>query len=386
MEQLQIATLEQARSAIQRSHHKAMTSFVELGYIFRQVGDQKLYEQGGYATLNDFAQEEYNYSPAQVSRFISINMEFSIEGNTPILAEKYEKFAQTKLVEMLKLPESIRENIDPEMKRDEIRQLTKDVEAANEAATEEDFVQVISGEEKKDPVDRVILDILTAPKIKERFVKIFDQLNNQGTDRDICLAFMENGFGNLSLRTSTIFFKGNMVKIIINDKTSGYSYSDLLDAIRRIRQTGGESAEEYYENLTGEKLKEEEPVDNVEKATPSKKETPKPKKETKTEEKPEVEHCAAQPEEEKSEEENPLPKPVDSEPEIVEAEVVEEEKIVPHNHEAKALTHKVIAKVFGDTKALHIYRTGEDGKGDYDEPVLMAAFEIDYCPFCGVKL
>ena len=90
MEQLTIASLDQARTMINGAHHKAMTSFIELDYIFRQVGDNKLYEQGGYTSLAEFAKEEYNYSQSQVSRFISLNLEFSVEGNTPILAEKYE--------------------------------------------------------------------------------------------------------------------------------------------------------------------------------------------------------------------------------------------------------------------------------------------------------
>ena len=388
MEQLTIASLDQARTMINGAHHKAMTSFIELGHIFRQVGDNRLYEEGGYSSLADFAKEEYNYSQSQVSRFISLNMEFSIGGNTPILAEKYEKFSQTKLVEMLQIPEEVRENIEPEMKRDEIRELREDIEEANEKAQEEDFEAAITGSGEEDHIDRVIIPLLINKKAQ--FHEIYKQIENTGSEEDIRMAFSPSGFGFVKAGSGMVFLKDQKVIITISNVNRDYTYHDLINAIIKKLEPWASDAPadeaEYFEALTGEKLEDEKPSDNVKNADSEKKETPKPKKETKTKEKPEVKHCETesetveQPEEKKQEPDDSL--------EVIESETPPEEEAItpPHTHETKALTHKVIGKVFGDTKKLHIYRTGEDGKGDYDEPLLVAAFEIVYCPFCGEKL
>ena len=375
-----IDTLDKAREQINKSTEtvkdgltKAATGFIELGYTFRQVAEKKLYVEGGYETLQEYAMHEHGYSASQVSRFQELNKEYSVDGNTPLLDDKWKGYSQSNLVEMLKLPEQIREVIEPDMKRDDLRQLTKDIESANEAAKEEEFINTITGAEEEEPVDRVILDIIKAPKVKERFEKIFDQLMNQGTDRDICMTFTENGFGNLSLRTSTIFFKGNMVKIVINDVVHNYSYSDLLDAVRKKRMTGGETAAEYFENLTGEKLHDEIPASNVEKAASSEKETPKPKTETKKTEKPEVKHCETAKEEEKPKEENPLPKPADDidvvDPGEVEAADIKECKIYGEG------TFDYI-NISHFAKEMYIFKGG----------IQIASYKINFCPKCGARL
>lgn len=380
-----IDTLDKARDQINKSTEtvkdgltKAATGFIELGYTFRQVAEKKLYTEGGYETLQEYAMQEHGYSASQVSRFQELNKEYSVDGNSPILDDKWKGYSQSNLVEMLKLPEQIREVIDPDTKRDDLRQLTKDMESANEAAKEEDFINTMTGAETEEPVDRVILDIIKAPKIKERFEKIFDQLKNQGTDRDICMAFSENGFGNLSLRTSTIFFKGNMVKIVINDQIHDYSYSDLLDALRRKRMIGGEMAAEYYENLIGEKLHEETPTDNVKKATSEKKETAKPKTETKKEEKPEVKHCETEIKEEKTETENPMPEPeVDVvDPGEVEAKDIKDNQTCSITYRRGNTGEKWILEIDHDDQRATVLRNG-----DY-----IVGFNIDYCPKCGKKL
>lgn len=371
-----IDTLDKAREQINKSTEtvkdgltKAATGFIELGYTFRQVAEKKLYAEGGYETLQEYAMHEHGYSASQVSRFQELNKEYSVDGNTPLLDDKWKGYSQSNLVEMLKLPEQIRDVIEPDMKRDDLRQLTKDMESANEAAKEEDFINTMTGAEEEEPVDRVILDIIQAPKVKERFEKIFDQLMNQGTDRDICMAFTENSFGNLSLRTSTIFFKGNMVKIVINDVVHNYSYSDLLDAMRKKRMTGGETAPEYFKNLTGEKLHDEIPASNVEKAASSEKETPKPKTETKKAEKPEVKHCETEIEEKKTETKNPMPEvlPKDNK-EVAEAKDVKKADTLD------ALFEEVYAEYDSYTKRVYIMKCS-DPDGDPLATFLIEDFE-----------
>ena len=394
--QWRLDSLDDARQHIEKSTDKikkamtqAVTGAIELGYVLRHVEETGSYKEGGYSTVNEFAESEYGYSASQVSRFKTLNEQYSVGGNSPELDDRWSQYNQTNLIEMLKLPENVREDIDPNMKRDDLRQLTKDIEQADEKAKEESFIQAMTGEEKKDPLESHIEDLLKHPKIKERFKDIFGQIVNPGTERDINMAFTETGFQAIVVESATFFLKGNVIKVMIGGETTDYSWSQLVDVIRGrliVDRIDGYKPDEMYMELTGEILEEKKPADNVEKAEKPKKETPKQKTETKKAEKPEDTHCEAEIEEEKTETENPMPEP---EVDVVDPGEVEAET-APHEHEMKARSQKVIGKVFGETKALHIYRTGvtssSEGPKDFAEPIQIAVFDIDYCPFCGVKL
>ena len=69
-------------------------SFVRIGYMLRQIEDQKGYEQDGYKSIAEFAQKELGLHPSTTTRFMEINREYSIDGyserllrNTWILEE-----------------------------------------------------------------------------------------------------------------------------------------------------------------------------------------------------------------------------------------------------------------------------------------------------------
>ena len=55
-------------------------SFVRIGYALRKIDDQKLYEQDGYKSVAEFAKAEYGLEGSTVSRFMSINREYSVDG------------------------------------------------------------------------------------------------------------------------------------------------------------------------------------------------------------------------------------------------------------------------------------------------------------------
>lgn len=98
-------------------------SFVRIGYVLRQIDDQKLYEQDGYKTIAEFAKREYGLEASTVSRFMSINKEYSIDGYSEHLREEYLEMTRSQLEEMLKLPDKDREMVRPETPRADIREL-----------------------------------------------------------------------------------------------------------------------------------------------------------------------------------------------------------------------------------------------------------------------
>ena len=100
-------------------------SFVRVGFYLRKVRDEKLYLQDGYSSLSEFAKAEFNMGASFVSRMISINEKFSLDGYSEQMDPRYEDFRQGALTEMLALPDSDMEMVTPATPREDIRELKR---------------------------------------------------------------------------------------------------------------------------------------------------------------------------------------------------------------------------------------------------------------------
>lgn len=118
-------------------------SFVRIGYALRQMDDQKLYERDGYKSIAEFAKAEYGLESSTVSRFMSINREYSVDGYSEHLKLEYMDMGRSQLEEMLKLPEEDRTMIRPETPRDDIRELKKFNKTTPEQGVADDIHELI---------------------------------------------------------------------------------------------------------------------------------------------------------------------------------------------------------------------------------------------------
>ena len=118
-------------------------SFVRIGYALRKIDDQRLYEQDGYKSIAEFAKAEYGLENSTVSRFMSINREYSIDGYSERLRPEYLELGRSQLEEMLKLPDSDRQMIRPETPRDDIRELKRFNKEEPTAGEADDFRQLL---------------------------------------------------------------------------------------------------------------------------------------------------------------------------------------------------------------------------------------------------
>ena len=126
----------EAKEKLRRAVLKAANGFIELGYELRQIEEQRLYEAGGYSSIAEFAKKEpeFGLSPSLVSRLISVNRSFSDPENPRQIKTDYNRYGMAKLTEMLNLPESDREMIRPETRRDDIRELKRFNKESEKAA------------------------------------------------------------------------------------------------------------------------------------------------------------------------------------------------------------------------------------------------------------
>ena len=113
----------QLKENLKRDLAGVQESFVRIGYTLRKIEEEKLYEQDGYKNITEFAKTEYGLNPSTVSRFMSINRKYSVNGYSDQLRPEFIQMGSSKLSEMLSLPDQDLEMIRPEATREAIREL-----------------------------------------------------------------------------------------------------------------------------------------------------------------------------------------------------------------------------------------------------------------------
>lgn len=116
---------DDAKIFIRTNIESAARSFIAIGYYLKLIRDGELYREEGHESIWDFAIAEYGISKSTASRYMSMNDRFSLNGNSPIVDQKYKDFEKSKLQEMLSLTDEQLEQVTPEMKVQEIRAMRK---------------------------------------------------------------------------------------------------------------------------------------------------------------------------------------------------------------------------------------------------------------------
>ena len=157
-------------------------SFVRIGYALRKIDDAKLYEQDGYKSVAEFAKAEYGLEGSTVSRFMSINREYSIDGYSERLKPEYADFNRSQLEEMLKLPEADREMVTPDTARKEIRDIKKFNQAEPQEGIADDVTELIRhfGEDNAETLEK-LYQCGIADNLHDNINRLVDIVNPGGS-------------------------------------------------------------------------------------------------------------------------------------------------------------------------------------------------------------
>lgn len=286
MEQITIVlnNMEDVTREINRCHRAAASSIVELGYILRKTDEAELYKEKGYSSIYKFAEQEYGWSQSQTSRFMDINREFSEGGYSTVLKEQYEGYGQAKLAEMLTLPEAVREELDPSMKREEIREIKREMNSASEEEKENAFVAAVMNESAgNDHLYGSIRQLIGLPNMGKRLPDIYPIMVQLASgelvnEEDIRLKLSGTGFGYMRAGAVMYFLKDENVQIVKGADKKAYSYREILEAVNSLCNPLGMTAAEWYRAVYARELP------GTEKLEPA----PMPDQERKTEKKPKV--------------------------------------------------------------------------------------------------
>ena len=132
MELEQRKTYSEFKTALDTEMNKAVESFVKIGYLLKIARDTDILAESGYNSLTEFAQAEYNLDKSQVSRFIAINDNYSVDGYSDRLRTEYTGYGYSKLAMMLTLPAAVVAELTPSYSKSDIQALKEEV-AAEEA-------------------------------------------------------------------------------------------------------------------------------------------------------------------------------------------------------------------------------------------------------------
>lgn len=125
-------TYEEAKSIIQENLVSMKQSFIAVGYFLKHIRDNEMYKSDGYASIWEFAQDNYGIGMSAASRWMKMNDKFSQNGNSPVLDEQYRGFEKSQLQEMLYLDNKQLKEVKPDMTVKEIREVRKPEEPTQE--------------------------------------------------------------------------------------------------------------------------------------------------------------------------------------------------------------------------------------------------------------
>lgn len=118
-------SLEDVDAFILANMKSAVRSVIAIGYYLKCIRDDELYLEAGYTSIWEYAKDKYGFSKSNAARYMERNDKFSVDGNSPILAEEYREYSKSQLQEMLSLDDDQLAQVSPDMTVKQIRELRK---------------------------------------------------------------------------------------------------------------------------------------------------------------------------------------------------------------------------------------------------------------------
>jgi hypothetical protein len=143
--------------AVEKIRTGAMTmaqGAIELGYQLKVARDTGVLQESGYKTMTEFAGAEYGIRADETTRYIQLNDKYSEGGYSKKIMEKYTGIGKSILVEMLALPDLVKEEITPNFSKEDVRTLAREVKEENEITDLEVMI------EEKDSVQEKLSSLL----------------------------------------------------------------------------------------------------------------------------------------------------------------------------------------------------------------------------------
>lgn len=161
--------------AVEKIRTGAMTmaqGAIELGYQLKVARDTGVLQESGYKTMAEFAGAEYGIRPDETTRYVQLNDKYSEGGYSKKIMEKYTGIGKSILVEMLALPDLVKEEITPNFSKEDVRALKREIEEEDKITDLEVMI------EEKDPGQEELPSLLEKAvyELGKRCPELYKQL------------------------------------------------------------------------------------------------------------------------------------------------------------------------------------------------------------------
>lgn len=230
------------KEALDGELQKSAESFVRIGYLLKVARDTDILKESGYRNVNEFARVEYNLDKSQVSRFIRINDEFSENGYSDRLQERYRSFGYAKLALMLLLPAEINEELTSDYSKADIQDIKEEIDEEKKVS---DLEVMMEDKDQRQQSFATLGKVLhqIGKDDPELYLKMHDAVCNtvyNGTSRPVIDKLMDalapNGEAVISVRIAgegrkMLMIKGVDIDSVVVDVRSGEKTSCTWDQL-----------------------------------------------------------------------------------------------------------------------------------------------------------
>lgn len=200
-------TYREFKAILDKDFRTAAETFVHIGYMLKLARDTEVLKESGYNTVAAFAKAEYGLSPDLTSRYMAINDRYSVDGYSECLEVRFQGYGMSKLAEMLTLPDTIIESMDPAMTREDIRSVKKEIEEERKIS---DIEVLIEGQQEEtrelDMLQKIMYQYFYTHR--QQFTELGHVLNHQGLMQDDAMDVLDviapSGMGVITERVQGI--------------------------------------------------------------------------------------------------------------------------------------------------------------------------------------
>ena len=142
----------EAKEIIRNKLQGMTQNFIGIGFYLRQIKETEGFQKDGYASVYEFAEDQYGIKRSTAIRWMQMNEKFSRGGYSPFLDSGYKDFGKSQLQEMLYLDSEQLEEVTPEMTVREIREIRTpepEEEQLPGQMSVEDFPEVLPEQEEQ---------------------------------------------------------------------------------------------------------------------------------------------------------------------------------------------------------------------------------------------
>lgn len=218
MEQLTLPEYQERKRRIKDRLNQTVENFIVIGYELRQIRDTEAFRMDGYSNLADFAKAEFNLSRDTVSRFISINIKLTVDGDGVELLPELKGLGYSKLQDVLQLPADDYQLLTPQTTVKEIRDLKK----FNHGDATYERMAVPLQETALTPLRRCIKDFFSAPGHRSMLNGII-----QDTERPDYGEAYERKIAEEMNPTGTRTHQKGLIYLFLYDYSRGVSYKQM---------------------------------------------------------------------------------------------------------------------------------------------------------------